>query len=421
LLVGKAQKMRILWVKAGKLLPVNRGVNIRSYNILRCLANDHEVTLLSYYAGRRDLAYESEIGHHLPGALVVYTSGMDTSLFGRGIDYLLRLPSGLPYSVAKFTAPEIQHTLRASIQSRRFDIAVCDFLTPSSNFPQALATPTVLFQHNVESELWRRQAERQSNWVKKLVFSVEARRLFRYEQMAVKKFHHIIAVSEHDRDEMTKMAGPLPITVIPTGVDFERYRAARRSSPTEPTVVFTGDMSYEPNVDGVAYLCREIWPRVRMELGGARLRLVGRNPHRRVRAFASDSVEVTGTVPSVVEYLQQAAVVVVPLRVGAGTRLKIYEAMAMGKAVVSTTIGAEGLDVHHGRDIVLADDPLSFANAIVTLLRDQEVRKRYEAAAAELASRYDWSRVSEEFAAILERIRGVSPLSLARPVAAVVP
>jgi glycosyltransferase involved in cell wall biosynthesis len=165
-------------------------------------------------------------------------------------------------------------------------------------------------------------------------------------------------------------------------------------------------MDWEPNVDGVEYFCAEVWPSIKAEVPQARFRIVGRNPDRRVQKWASidASIEVTGRVPSVVEHLHQSAVVIVPLRIGGGTRLKIYEAMATAKAVVSTTVGAEGLDVHHGRDIMLADDARSFAQAVIMLLRDPELRRRYEKAAAETAARYDWPAIGERFGEVLQSV-----------------
>jgi glycosyltransferase involved in cell wall biosynthesis len=169
-------------------------------------------------------------------------------------------------------------------------------------------------------------------------------------------------------------------------------------------VLFVGAMDWEPNVDAAEYFCREIWPSIQAKVPEARFRIVGRNPHRRVQRLASNSVEVAGSVPSVVDHLRESAVVVVPLRVGGGTRLKIYEAMAAGKAVVSTSVGAEGLDVHHGQDIVLADDPITFAGAVTMLLQDVELRRRYERAAAALAGKYDWSAIGDKFGDVLEAV-----------------
>jgi glycosyltransferase involved in cell wall biosynthesis len=167
--------------------------------------------------------------------------------------------------------------------------------------------------------------------------------------------------------------------------------------------MFTGSMDWEPNIDGVEYFCSEIWPEVLRRVPGARFRIVGRVPHSRVRKLASSSIEVTGTVSSMIEQFREATVLVVPLRAGGGTRIKIYEGMAMGKATVSTSIGAEGLQVHPGRDILLADDPRQFADCVVAVLGDEDVRRRYEAAAAAAVKNFDWSVITDGFIRELQK------------------
>jgi glycosyltransferase involved in cell wall biosynthesis len=413
--------MQILWVKAGKLLPVDTGGKIRSYNLLRQLAVRNEVRLLSYYGGRRDEDYEREMESHLPGAVTVYTAAPDSAPLRQGLDYLRHIISRAPYAVTKFTAPEVRRLVAGWLAERRFDVAVCDFLSASLNFPRELQTPCVLFQHNVESALWQRQALHEPNLLKRLAFKLEAAKMLPFERAAVRRFHHVIAVSEHDREQMMMVTEAARISVVPTGVDLQQYRAAAGNSTSQPLVIFLGSMDWEANIDGVDYFCREVWPAVRRAVPDARFRIVGRNPHPRVKRLASDSVEVTGTVPSVIEHLREAAVFVVPLRVGGGTRLKIFEAMAMGKATVSTTIGAEGLDVHHGRDIILADDPASFADSVIKFLLDTELRRRFERASAELAAQYDWPLVARKFEETLARVSGLVPVAHdARPLEATV-
>jgi len=389
--------MKILWVKTGKLLPVDTGGKIRSYNILRKLAGRHEVTFLSYYGGRRDEAYEREICEHLPGTKVVYTATRDATPLERNLLYLRRLPLGAPFGVTKFLSREVRRLLAQWLNEGRFDVAVCDFLGSTLNFPGESATPVALFQHNVESILWGRHAEHEAHPIKRIAFKLEAAKMLRYERAAVGRFDHVIAVSEYDRDQMKTMTDPSRISVVPTGVDLQQYRAAAGESAAEPVVIFLGSMDWEANVDGVMYFCREIWPKVKSAAPEARFRIVGRNPDPRIKQLASGDIEVTGRVASVTDHLRQAAVFVVPLRIGGGTRLKIYEAMAMRKAVVSTTVGAEGLDVNHGRDILLADDPQTFADYVIELLRDHPRRMSFEAAAGEQAARYDWSVVTDRF------------------------
>ena len=225
----------------------------------------------------------------------------------------------------------------------------------------------------------------------------------RFEPEQTRRFHHVIAVSEADRETMSPMVGREHISVVPTGVDLRKYQYDPAARPSGPLVVFTGSMDWAPNIDGVEFFCKEIWPQVLAKVPAARFRIVGRDPQPRVRALASENVEVTGTVRSIIDHLREAAVFVVPLRIGGGTRIKIYEGMAMGKATVSTTIGAEGLDVQHGRDILLEDSPAGFASAIVTFLQNEEVRRRYEAAAAATARKYDWSVITEQFVQVLQK------------------
>jgi glycosyltransferase involved in cell wall biosynthesis len=395
--------VRILWVKGGKLLPADTGGRLRSYNLLRFLAQKHQVTLLSYYGGKRDVQYESEIREHLPGAITIYTAALDSTAFARTLDYLIRLPQSAPHAVSKFTHPKVARAVTELLDQGVFDASVSDFLSASLNFPQKLHTPTVLFQHNVESALWRRMADVEGNLVAKLAYKLESAKMMRYERAALRRFHRVIAVSNYDRELMLQMEPACRISVVGTGVDTSRFTVAPPSTTKPPRIVFTGSMDWEPNIDAMEYFCRQILPRIQREIPDTRLQIVGRNPHTKVQRLASSSVEVTGTVPSVERYLKEASVVIIPLRIGGGTRLKIFEAMAMGKALVSTSIGAEGLNLESGRDIIIADDPASFAEAVLLLLRNDNVRRNYEQAAAQVASRHDWSGIAAQFAGVLQQ------------------
>jgi polysaccharide biosynthesis protein PslH len=401
--------VKILWVKSGKILPVDTGGRIRSYNLLRFLAKKHEVTLLSYYGGRRDPDYEAALRKEVFGSEIIHTAAPDSNALDRGLDYLYRVTWREPYAVSKFTNSAVRRSVTDSLSGGSFDAAVCDFLSASANFPEQLPIPCVLFQHNVESSLWQRMATVESNLIKKLLYTIESAKMTRYERATLGRFHHIIAVSEHDRQQMLGMNADCDISVVPTGVDTQKFNVAPPSSADPPRVVFVGSMDWEPNIDAVEYFCTQIWPGILAQFPTAKFQIVGRNPFAQVRRLASGSVEVTGSVPSVEEYLKAASVVVVPLRIGGGTRLKIFEAMAMGKAVVSTSVGAEGLAVESGRDLLLADDAASFADAIILLLRDAGMRRRIEQAAVRLAVQYDWSRVAEQFAGVLSNLISGNP------------
>ncbi len=412
--------MKILWVKPGKLLPLDTGGKLRTYNILRKLSAGHELTYLSYYGGQRDEAYEREILKELPGTVPIYTAAPDRTALARHLDYVRRLTWRAPYAVSKFTAPQVQRLLSDWIPQRRFDVAVCDFLSSTLNFPAHLATPTALFQHNVETILWKRKAGVEMKVLDRFVSQIEYAKMRTFEPQQCRRFHHVIAVSEADCEAMSTMVDPSHISVVPTGVDLSKYRYDPNARPSRPLVVFTGSMDWEPNIDGVEFFCKEVWPLVLAKVPEARFRVVGRDPHPRVKKLASSSVEITGTVPSIVDHLREAAVFAVPLRIGGGTRIKIYEGMAMGKATVSTTIGAEGLDVQHGRDILLEDTPPAFADAIVTFLQDEGVRGRYEAAAAATARKYDWAVIAQRFVEVLQKTIAAAAGESQRPKATAV-
>lgn len=406
--------MKLLWVKAGKILPVDTGGKIRTINILRQLARRHEVHFLSYYGGLRDAAYERALVQEFPHAIPI-ANAWPTGPVGQGLAYLRTFPSGTPFAVGKFTHAAVRDRVQAIYDARSVDVAVCDFLAATGNFPRDLTVPTALFQHNVESALWDRQATHETRFGLRTVYRIEAARMATYEAEAVRRFHHVIAVSEVDKAQMARWVDASRISVTPTGVDLEQFGAdAGTSGDAKPLVVFVGSMDWEANSDGIDWFCRDVWPLVATANSAAVLRVVGRNPPARIRELASAHVEVTGTVPSVVEHLHAAAVVIVPLRIGGGTRLKIYEAMAARRPVVSTTIGAEGLDVTHDRDIVLADEPAAMADRIVRLLADPAERARIGDAAAATASRFAWPSVTRDFETSLELARSAGTPAGAR-------
>ena len=395
--------MRILWVKANKLLPVHSGGDIRSFHIARHLSVHDELLFLSYYDGPPDEGYEQELRACFPSAVCVCTGKLVGTL-ARAVDYIWRLPQQVAYAVSRFDCSQVRNKLNSWFEERCFDVAVCDFLDAAINFPETLSIPTVLFQHNVESDIWQRHVATEHNSARRLLYTIEYRKMLAYERRMVREFDHVIAVSEHDRQLMAAWVDPSRISVVPTGVDLSQYRPEPGAAIDSALVVFIGAMDWEPNVDAVEFFCTEIWPSVLSDIPNARFRIVGRNPGRRVLKFQSSSVEVTGRVSSVIDHLRSAAAVVVPLRIGGGTRLKIYEAMACGKAIVSTLVGAEGLDVHNGKDILLVDNARAFTEALLMVLKNADIRRRYEQAAAELAARYDWLAVAQNFGEVLEQV-----------------
>jgi sugar transferase (PEP-CTERM/EpsH1 system associated) len=390
--------MRILWLKSDLLLPLDKGGKLRTWHLLRHLARRHQITYLAF--ADPDPAPGDVDGMREVASRVVTIPRVDpakgTARFLA--DAALHLLDPLPYAVGKYRSRRFARTLRKLLADEAFDLIVCDFLFPAVNLPRRLPCPAVIFTHNVESEIWRRHAAIRTGFVDRALYREQYRRMVRYEGRTLRRFDGVLAVSETDRDTLTRIYPAIrrPIHVVPTGVDVE-YFSATSSSPHSKQLVFTGSMDWLPNEDAMRFFCRAVWPLVRAEEPGATLAIVGRAPTPSVKSLSGDAVQVTGRVDDIRPYVRKAAAYIVPLRIGGGARLKIFEAMAMGRAVVSTTVGAEGLPVSNGRHLILADEPRAFAGAIVGLLRDPASRRELEEAARRLvAEHHDWSKAATE-------------------------
>ncbi|HEV8525070.1 MAG TPA: glycosyltransferase family 4 protein [Terriglobales bacterium] len=396
--------MKLIWVKAGGLVPPDAGGRIRSYHILRELAKKHAVTLFTFYP-----AHPNDLHPGLEGIFErVITCPLPVPA-DRGarqlLNYLGHFPSGRPFTVSKHCHPQVADALRQALARDSYDLILCDFVFSGGVIPWDALCPKVVFTHNVEALIWHRNFQVAGNPAWKLVSWIEYKRVERFERLCLEKADHVITVSEADRQAFSAFLDPRKITAIPTGVDTEYFRPSP-SSERRNTIVFTGSMDWMPNEDAMLYFANEILPTLRKLVPDVTIAIVGRNPSRRLRELGRErGMEITGRVEDIRPHAHRAAVYVVPLRVGGGTRLKIFEAMAMGKAVVSTTVGAEGLPVTNGKDILLADDPKDFASSVAGLLRNDDDRRRLGRAARDLvAQRYGWASVAAAFEEILERV-----------------
>jgi sugar transferase (PEP-CTERM/EpsH1 system associated) len=406
--------MRILWLKSDLLLPLDKGGKLRTWHLMRHLAKRHDITYLAY-AESRELAADGTLPRATADGMrevcaelvtVPYESHPKRSA-AFYLEAAAHIVRRLPYAVGKYRSAAYRRELQRLLGERSFDLVVCDFLVPAVNLPRALPCPAVVFTHNVEAEIWRRHTETQTNPIARTLYGLQHRRMLRFERECLGRFDGVLAVSDADRDTFDRLypgAIRQDVHVVPTGVDTAYFEpAAECSSATG--LVFTGSMDWLPNEDAMLHFCRDILPLVRADEPSAGLSIVGRSPTPAVaRLDGHDGVVVTGRVDDIRPHVGDAAVYVVPLRIGGGTRLKIFEAMAMGKAIVSTTVGAEGLPVVDGEHLLIADDPRSFAAATIRLLRNPPERERLGAAARQLvASRYDWAAVARSFEEALVR------------------
>ena len=397
--------MKILWVKAGGLYPPNIGGRIRSYRLLKALARRHSITLFTFYAATKDDLH-SVLEREFPKVVLMPLAIPAGRTFREALSYARYLLSPLPYTVSKFCKPQVAQRLLGVVSEDKPDVIVCDFVIAAQSIPWNISTPKILFTHNVEAAIWEHHYRVAGNPVWKLLSWREFRAMDRFERDCLKRADHVLTVSDHDRNVFGRMIDPSRITVIPTGVDTDYFRP----SPTqeEPaTLVFSGAMDWMPNEDAIVYFIKRILPLIRKQIPNTSVCVVGRNPSRALVELAANhrGIEITGIVDDIRPFVPRAAVYVVPLRIGGGTRLKIFEAMAMGKAVVSTTIGAEGLPVHPGQDILIADDPGEFADQTIQLLRAPTRRAELGRTARELVERtYSWDAVVQPFEKVLNML-----------------
>jgi sugar transferase (PEP-CTERM/EpsH1 system associated) len=404
--------MRILWLKSDLLLPLDKGGRLRTWHLMRHLARRHQITYLSFAETAMDSTSVAGMSQVAERVITIARRERPKGSLRFYVDVAAHLGDSLPYAVGTYRSTAFRARIHDLLEQNPYHLVVCDFLAPAVNLPPALPCASVLFTHNVESEIWRRHAETHSGRIAQRLYDGQYRRMRAYEDSALQRFDGILAVSELDRETFERLYPDVrvkPMWVIPTGVDTEYFAPVTVSAP-EPRLVFTGSMDWLPNEDAMRFFCHEVLPLIRAQEPRTRLAIVGRTPTPAVRALADEHIEVTGTVADIRPFMRKATVYVVPLRIGGGTRLKIFEAMAMGQAVVSTTVGAEGLPVVDGEHAIIADGPRAFADAVVSLLRDTRRRQALGAAARKLVvEHYDWSVAGGVLDAALTQCAARSP------------
>lgn len=390
--------MNILWVKLNGIWPLNVGGRLRSFHILDELSKRHRVTLLTTHRSDED---PGQAMKQLPRCERVVSFPHDapragTFAFARTL--ARSWTSALPVDLWKWRVPALRDEACAVLRSGNIDLCVADFLYASVNVPETTSVPVILFEHNVEHMIWKRLAANERRLWSRAALAMEWRKVRRSERVACTRAESVLAVSPLDAANLLANAPNAKVRSIPTGVDTEYFRA-NGTPESAAHLVFTGAMDWYPNEDAMLFFIDEILPRVRQQIPHATMTIAGRNPSARLRSAGdAAAVRITGTVDDVRSFIDEGTVYVVPLRIGGGTRLKIFEALSMGKAVVSTTIGAEGLPLVDGEHYVRSDDAAHFAGAVVSLLGDPKRRKELGTAGRDLVQdRYSWRHVAETF------------------------
>jgi sugar transferase (PEP-CTERM/EpsH1 system associated) len=382
---------RILFLTLAVPYPPTSGASTRNYHLLGHLAARHEVHLLTLSGVEDDDESLHRLRRVCAGVTTVRADHGD--LIRKRLRQLASLPSRTPFAVATIGTRSLHTAFRDLLRTFKPSLIHVEG-SPLAQLPFRCGTPLALDEHNIDYELAVRMAVAERSPVRKVFHRAEAWKLRRSETSAWREFDGVSFTSERERQVALRIAPLTPMVAIPNGVDLE-YFAPQPVEREPDAIVFTGIQSYRPNSDAVQFFHSRVMPRVLAERPLAHLYVVGQQPPAEVSRLTGPKLTVTGKVADVRPYLARASVVVAPLRMGGGTRLKILEALAMGKAVVSTTVGCEGLAVRHGEHLLVADDPAEFAAHVARLCADPDLAMKLGARGRAVAiERYGWSGIA---------------------------
>lgn len=392
--------MKILWIGPNLLHPTTKGGQIRTLETLRQLRLRHEIDYLCFGDSSQQTAIA--LGQEYAARLHVIPHERAANTLSLALELLAGLWQPVPLAVSRWHSDALSSFAKKLAVANSYDLIVCDFLAMAENicdWPR-----TVLFQHNVESNIWSRHRDHAPTPIHRWYFGLQASKMQRYEAKICSLAHHVIAVSEQDASSFQHDLGISHVSSVPTGVDLDYFCQPQPNPTLSRDLVFVGSMDWRPNLDGMGWFLSQIMPLIRQSRPDTSLTIVGRQPPASLiaQAKACGNVEVTGTVDDVRPYLWQARASIVPLRIGGGTRLKIYESMAAQVPVVSTTVGAEGLYLAPELHYLCADGEVSFAAQCVRLLDDEPQREKLAANAFDfVSSKYGWPSVARRFEQVL--------------------
>lgn len=373
--------------------PANTGKRLRTLNLLTALSSVFRIDMLVHENGATAEA-RAELENR--GITVQVAPSRIPGRTGPG--FPMRVASsllrGLPYSVYSHYHAGYAAALTRMLQATRYDLLHCEW-TPYAIYASNRAVPTCIAAHNVEWEIWSRTAATERRPLHRWLFTAQTHLMRRFEQDVFSRFGHATAVSTADAARISEM-GCRHVTVVPNGVDASLFRPPSDDDTPPRSLVFSGSMDWRANQDAIRWFIDDVHPLL-VAQGDYRFHVVGRAPPAWLQdpSRVPPQIIVTGAVDAVQPFIAGASVYVVPLRVGGGSRLKILEALSMGRAVVSTTVGAEGLDLTPGSEIVIADSAPDFAAAVATLCGDAPARQRLgRAGRALIERRYRWEQIA---------------------------
>ncbi|WP_339136678.1 MAG: glycosyltransferase family 4 protein [Candidatus Electrothrix sp. GW3-4] len=391
--------MKVLVVDEWLPWPLETGKKIRTFNTIANLANRHEIHFLAYVDKNKDnekIKIFQEIGIHVIPVPDVRTAKWTTKFYWEVIiNFFLSVPFSTQYHVTKAFKERMHNAVRRLSP----DLIHCEWTNLAPLLEEYGDFPTVIAAHNIESDIWYRFALNGSNIFKRLLGRVQAKRIEKLERKWYPRVDRCIAVSEADKLVIEEYGGK--VSLVDNGVDLEFYNENNKIGQREELegnrIIFVASFDTFSNQDGAHYFVNNIFPILQEALTDIELWLVGKNPPAKIREYGekNSQIKVTGSVPDVREFIARSKICIVPLRIGGGSRLKILEAMAMHKPIVSTSIGAEGLSITDGKNIVLADLPDDFAAAILDILRDERKQRMIgNEGYALVTACYDWDHLT---------------------------
>jgi glycosyltransferase involved in cell wall biosynthesis len=406
--VEKALMARILALCSRLPYPPREGHQLRTWHLLRALARAHEVTLLSCLRVD-DAPDECAALQEILARLETFPIRSEHSRAALLGDAVKGLVGRQPFVAEKYYSRPMRQRVAELLP--HCDLIHVDMLPLISMVP-ACRVPLVLDTHNVEHQLLRERAARETSLARRIFLRSQIAKLRRFEREACRRADHILACSPDDARELAALAPNTPISVVPNGVDVERAQQATNIAPDPARLIFVGQMSWFPNRDGVQWFLADVLPRILAARGDVQFTLVGKTAGLEVPQQLRAHVRLAGFVDDLEPELHAAAIYVVPLRCGSGTRLKVLEAMAFGKPIVTTSIGSQGIDLVSGEEALFADDARNFAAAVLDLLANPARAAQLGVAArAKAQSRYDWQAIGEEMLATYDGLLRPQPIN----------
>jgi polysaccharide biosynthesis protein PslH len=387
--LSASSELRVLFLCARFPYPPYKGDQARAYHQIRLLARRHRISLLSFV----DAAVTPELVRRVR-PLVEDMTLVPLGPRRMAMNLAQRLPTAMPWQTAMFSDRRMRLALRECLEAARFDLVHVQLARMAPYLEGQRSLPRLIDLIDALSVNMARRAARERQ-PRRFLLLEESRRLRAYEHNVCDTYDAVTVVSESDRAAI----GSRPnLFVNPNGVDLEVFRP--RLGPSDPNrIIMTGNMSYFPNIDGLRWFTSHVLPAIQRRRPGITVHIVGVNPHRQIQqlAAANPAVRITGFVQDLAEQLASAAVAFVPLRSGSGMQFKVIEAMACGTPVVTTSFGIGGLSVVNGRDILVADEPAEFADAVCRLLEHPELRDRLARAGRRYVSdNFTWERIVSE-------------------------